>query len=400
MLLRSIPQGDDPEEIADEDGAGDGDLQSPEILFRALRGTDTLNVSLLLPLSTSTGRVMPIFEEFYQGFLMGVEELKKGGRRVNVTLFNTQRDSAVVSQIVDNEAFKRSDLIVGPVYEELLDGVLEFAERGSIPVVSPLATLKSSNSGVLFQMSPILEHKYDKVGGLLADSVQVTLIYTDKTDKEYEQEIKSLLAGKKYSTHLYKYEHPSVVSERLQIAEKYNREPQYSPSDLTPLISGDSTATIIIMPDNETDVDRVLSALASAEISLRGRSLSVSDFSVLYNSKWNRYKNIDRAMLFRDRVVAFSSYHAKRDSEVVLDFDSRYVKEFNELPSLYSYRGYDVAKIFGDGLYSDIEYNMEGRTFSPLQTTYRFQKLRGSETRANQNWMRANYNDNFTITVE
>ncbi len=379
------------------------DDEDSEVQFMALRGNDTLEVSLLLPLTNSSGSLTPIFEEFYQGFLLGVEDLKNIGRSVNVTLYDTKRDRATVREIISTSEFQRSDLIVGPVYEELLGDVLKFAERRSIPVVSPLATLQSSNSGVLFQMAPIAEHKYDKIADILSDSVEVTLIYTDNTDSQYEAEVRELLGAKSYKTHKYEYEHPSVAVERAKEAERNGLELdelELSPSDLSPLISGDSTATIFIMPDNETDVDRILSALASAEIGLRSRSIRVSNFTVMNNSKWNRYNNIDRAMLFRNRVTAFTSYHAKRDSQIIKEFDSRYAEEFSELPTLYSYRGYDVAKIFGEGLYSDIEYGMEGRTFTPLQTTYRFQRIRDKESRANQNWMRVNYRKNFTITLE
>ncbi|MFR9602264.1 MAG: LysM peptidoglycan-binding domain-containing protein [Rikenellaceae bacterium] len=397
VMVRSQVDASSTEEDANE--SEEQDMTPRELQFAALRGRDTLHISLLLPLSTSSGSVMSIFEEFYQGFLLGVEDLKKSGRNVVVSLFNTHRSAGSVTQIVESEEFQRSDLIVGPVYEELLDDVLAFAQKNVVPVVSPLATLQNTNSGALFQMAPITEHKYDKIGGLVADSVQVTLIYTDQTDTEYEVEVKELLGGRHYDVRKYAYEHPSIVAQRVAAANKWGGK-AYSSSDLSHLIEGDTPSTIFIMPNNETDVDRILSALASAEIGLRSRSLSVNDFTVVYNSKWNRYPNIDRAMLFKDRVTAFLSYHAKRDSEVIKRFDSRYAKAFDQIPSLYSYRGYDVAKIFGEGMYSDIKYGMEGRTFTPLQTTYRFQKLRNSETRANQNWMRVNYQNNFTITIE
>ncbi len=372
-----------------------------EVRLAALRHNQTLNVSLLLPLTSSSGTIAPIFEEFYQGFLLGVEELKKSGKRVKVNLFDTKRSSSTVREITQSEEFKQSNLIVGPVYEDLMGEVVKYAERNSIPVVSPLSTLESTSSEVVFQMAPVTEHRYDKIGGLLADSVKVTLIYTDSKDSQYEAEVKALLGSKPYNTHYYKYEHPSIVAERLMVANKYNREPAHSPSDLSPIINGsDPNVAIFVISDNETDVDRILSALASAEIGLRSRSQRVSEFSVLYNSKWNRYNNIDRAVLFRDRAVAFTSYHAKRDSERIKRFDSRYAEAFGGLPSLYSYRGYDVAKIFGEGSYSDIEYGMEGRTFTPLQTTYRFQRIKDSKSRANQNWMRVNYKKDFTITLE
>lgn len=389
-----------PKEQTDLLEANDAEDGNYNINFKALRGRDTLHVSLLLPLTSSSGAVAPMFEEFYQGFLLGVEDLKESGRNVSVSLFNTKRSSSEVAQIVADEEFRRSDLIVGPVYEELLADVVAYAQRESIPVVSPLATLQKSGSGVLFQMAPIADHRYDKIGDLLSDSVDVTLIYTEQTDRQYEAEVKALLGEKPYNTHTYEYEHPSVVAEREREAKKLNEEVEPSPSDLSPLIHDTAPTTFFIMSDNETDVDRVLSAFASAQIGLRSKSLTVSKFSIVNNSKWNRYTNIDRAMFFRNNVTAFTSYHAKRDSDVIKKFDSRYAEEFGALPSLYSYRGYDVAKIFGRGLYSDIEYGMEGRTFTPLQTTYRFQKMRGKESRANQNWIRVNYKNNFTITTE
>ncbi len=371
----------------------DEDKEDYNIKFKALRGSDTLYVSLLLPLTSSSGAVAPIFEEFYKGFLLGVEELKESGRNVSVSLFDTKRSLNEVSQIVEEDNFRRSKLIVGPVYEELLAEVVAYAQKRSIPVVSPLATLQRNSSGVLFQMAPIADHRYDKIGDLIADSVAVTLIYTENTDLQYEAEVKAMLGDKPYKTHKYEYVHPSIIAKKSIVGKT-------SPGDLSPFIHGSSPATFFIMSDNETDVDRVLSAFASAQIGLQSRSLRVCDFAIVNNSKWNRYSNIDRAMFFRNNVTAFTSYHAKRDGDVIKSFDSRYAKAFGALPSLYSYRGYDVAKIFGRGLYSDIEYGMEGRTFTPLQTTYRFQKMMGNENRANQNWIRVNYKNNFTITVE
>ncbi len=379
--------------------------QDQGVSFKPLRSGDTLNVSLLLPLTSSAGAVVPIFEEFYQGFLLGIEELKDKGHNVKVSLFNTQRSRSEVKEIVKSEDFKASNLIVGPVYEDLLGEVVAYAEKNSIPVVSPLATLQNSDSEVLFQMAPIAEHRYDKIGDILADSVTVTLIYTENADLQYEAEVKELLGEREYNTHTYEYEHPSVIADREREAKRLEEEVEPSPSDLSPLIHKDSLGTItratfFIMSDNETDVDRILSAFASAQTGLQSKSLDVCDFTVLNNSKWNRYTNIDRAMFFRSRVTAFTSYHAKRDSDIIKQFDSRYAQEFGSLPSLYSYRGYDVAKIFGEGLYSDIEYGMEGRTFTPLQTTYRFQKMRDKSVRANQNWTKANYKNNYTITIE
>ncbi|HBX90826.1 MAG TPA: transcriptional regulator, partial [Alistipes sp.] len=84
-----------------------------------------------------------------------------------------------------------------------------------------------------------------------------------------------------------------------------------SPSDLTPLLENDDDNLFVILSDSEVEVDRILAALASADRSLTARGRTAPRFTVLGNARWNRYANIDRTMLFQDRVVFLSTYHAK-----------------------------------------------------------------------------------------
>ena len=121
---------------------------------------------------------------------------------------------------------------------------------------------------------------------------------------------------------------------------------------------------------------------------------------MLGNARWNRYNNLDRTMFFKNRVVFVSTYHAKRDAEVVAAFDRAYLRAFGSLPTLYSYRGYDAALVFCPAMYNDIEYDLEDRRYTPLQTSYLFGQEEGNATHANRNWTRVNYHPDFTITIE
>lgn len=47
-----------------------------------------------------------------------------------------------------------------------------------------------------------------------------------------------------------------------------------------------------------------------------------------------------------------------------------------------------------------IEYDLEGRSYTPLQTTYRFGQPAGRSNHVNGNWTRVDYNKNFTITIQ
>lgn len=388
-----IPQPEGPSEAESADSLRQDSTPVPErqvvpVEFRALRRSEPLDVALLLPIATG-GDANGNYLEFYQGFLMGLDSIKtRQGLSVNVHLYNTARDTARIREIVErDEAFRKADLIVGPVYEEGLAPVIEFAERKKVPVVSPLAHIANQNSDVLFQLAPDPSRKYEKAGDLVGGDKRVTLIYTESTDKEFEREILDLLGDSEYTRYTYKYEHPSVRSAN-------------SPSDLTPLLENGQDNVFVILSDNSVDVERILAALASADTSITSRGRTAPRFAVLGNARWNRFGGIDRAIFFKDRVIFFSTYHAKRDSDIVRTFDSAYIRAFGGLPTLYSYRGYDTAMIFVPAMYGDIEYDLEDRRYTPLQTTYLFGQGEGRENHVNRNWTRVNYNSDFTITIE
>lgn len=359
------------------------------INFRTVCNCDPLKVSLLLPM-TNNGRPSANYLDFYQGFLLGLDSLRtRNGYSVELDLYDTKRSADEVKRIVEDTRFRRSQLIVGPVYEEEVEEVVSFAEQKQVPLVTPLAHMGNISSDALFQMAPDPTKKYAKAEQML-EGKRITLIYTETTDKEFEAEMMHLIGDRPYQRHIYKYVHPSV---------KF-KEDEVHPSDLTPILDNEEDNLFIVMADNEIDVDRILAALASADTNMRARSLGTPKYAVLANARWNRYQNIDRTIFFKNNLTFFTTYHAKRDSALIVDFDRAYLRSFGELPSLYAYRGYDAAMIFVAGMFSDIEYDMEDRRYAPLRTPYRFKQVEEHMTHTNSEWVKVTYNSNFTITVE
>lgn len=375
-----------------------------DIMFSALDDGKTARVALMLPLRVDNGP-MPHYVDFYQGFLLGLDDIRRLGHSVDVRLFNTAHDSARIRELLESGLLDGSDLIVGPVYEDELIPVANYAEKRSIPLVSPLANIVHAESNVVFQMSPAAATKFDKVRNLFDGSKRVVLISGDSNDAEFESEVLQMLDGRPYERFRYAYEHPSVIERRQKEYEEALRRglaaTEYvSPSDLSPLLQGETPSVFVVLSDNEVEVDRILAALASANISLTSRSRTVVPFVVFGNTRWNRYRNIDRSIFFTDNVVMLSTYHMRRNDERVRDFDSRYAESFGTVPSLYSYRGYDAAMIFVESLFGGIETALAGRRFVPLQTPYSFERDDKSGIRVNSEWVRVNYNSNFTITTE
>ena len=384
------------------------------VSFRSLKRGDKADVALLLPLG-SEAQPSRNYIDFYRGFLLGLDSVRMAGYSVNLNLYNTAHDHNRISEIVASGALDSVNLVVGPVYEDELIPVAAALKDKGTPVVSPLANLTQITGNNVFQMSPSPATKLDKVRNMFDGSKRVVIISTDNVDKEFDSEVRSMLKDTSYVVeHKYIYEHPSIIEKREKEREKMREKLREegvadslmmidetpSPSDMSPLLRGEEPTVIAITADNEIEVDRILAAIASANIALTARSQRVVPFVVYGNNRWNRYRNIDRATLFNNNVTMLSTYHARRSEPVIKAFDKRFVEEFGQLPSLYAYRGYDAAVVFVKSLYDNIETGLEGAHLTPLLTPYIFEPNSTSGLRINNQWIKVNYNSNFTITTE
>ena len=364
-----------------------------EITFQKLDNSQDLNIALMLPMNINS-KPNASYVEFYQGFLLGLDEIKKSGKGdTKLTVYNTAHDQLKVQQIVGSTMFEGTNLIVGPVYEDELNPVLQYAHKNCVPVVSPLANISAVQSPALYQLSPAPEKKYEKIGNLLDGGRDIYLIYASSNDKEFEQEIIKELHGRPYSAYNYSFtDQKSTFTPR-------NAEARAIES-MDDILKSEKPCLFIVLANAETDVDRILGTISSSKVALTDRSEPSAQYVVMGTSRWGRFNNIDHTSYFNNNVVMISTYHAKRDSKAVRDFDSRYIDAYGALPSLYAYRGYDTAMIFCAGMRGDIEYNMLDKRYTPLQTTYKFVRGNAGDRYVNQEWVRVNYNSDYTITIE
>ena len=390
-----IPKAKEVEQevVAEADNTPTQTTLNTEITFQKLNDLQDLNIALMLPMNINS-KPNASYVEFYQGFLLGLDEIKKSGNgNTKLTVYNTAHDQLKVQQIVGSTMFEGTNLIVGPVYEDELNPVLQYAHKNSVPVVSPLANISAVQSPALYQLSPAPEKKYEKIGNLLDGGRDIYLIYASSNDKEFEQEIIKELHGRPYSAYNYSFaDQKSTFTPR-------NAEARAIES-MDDILKSEKPCLFIVLANAETDVDRILGTISSSKVALTDRSEPSAQYVVMGTSRWGRFNNIDHTSYFNNNVVMISTYHAKRDSKAVRDFDSRYIDAYGALPSLYAYRGYDTAMIFCAGMRGDIEYNMLDKRYTPLQTTYKFVRGNAGERYVNQEWVRVNYNSDYTITIE
>ena len=75
--------------------------------------------------------------DLYNGVLIGLDELKKKGYKIDLHVFDTQYDTSITKQILDDSTFKKSNLIIGPIYSSNIKKVRDFSRDYSIPMITP-----------------------------------------------------------------------------------------------------------------------------------------------------------------------------------------------------------------------------------------------------------------------
>ncbi|MCG8523888.1 MAG: LysM peptidoglycan-binding domain-containing protein, partial [Pseudomonadales bacterium] len=111
------------------------------------------------------------FLQFYEGVLLAVDSMKSAGMKINLSVFDTQRNSDSIRQFIYSEEFLETDLIIGPVYQSVQKEVAQIAAKNRIPIVSPLASqsdLINSNSQY-YQINPTREYVAERTAEMVAE---------------------------------------------------------------------------------------------------------------------------------------------------------------------------------------------------------------------------------------
>ncbi len=78
--------------------------------------------------------------EYYQGLLIAADSLKNAGFNIEITVFDTEKDTVKFKKILNNEAVQNADFIIGPVIKEGQLMMQNFKNKKNAFHLSPLFT--------------------------------------------------------------------------------------------------------------------------------------------------------------------------------------------------------------------------------------------------------------------
>jgi len=119
---------------------------------------DVMKVGLLLPFLDETGRAHLRLQEYYEGFLMAVEELKNAGANLELYVFEIGKgdDTRKLESLLGTQEMRSLNLIIGGVSDAQIKVISDYSKAYNVKYVVPFSQSNGEvlNNGNIFQVNP------------------------------------------------------------------------------------------------------------------------------------------------------------------------------------------------------------------------------------------------------
>lgn len=280
--------------------------------------------------------------EFYEGLKLALRNLENEGLKLNLYVYDSQKEISALDQIF-NELEKREwDLIIGPNAKDALSMVVEYGKKVQVPVLSVFnnnQTIPDSGSFYI-QLNPSFETEANSI---------VQILNNFKKENKYDlDEVNYLLLGlsedslklneidqtwkKRFSTDKGL---PKVISsENLNIGliQKY--------------LEKDALNVIVIPSDrSETFIFSCLREISSLYDKIESKNSY--RFMVIGTPMWKYFERINFEYYNNLNLHFLDEIYIDKSEAKVVEFENMYKKEYGIAPREFAFVGYDAMIYFG-----------------------------------------------------
>lgn len=328
--------------------------------------------------------------QFYEGFLIALNEMKNQGFSVNLSVFDTTSDSSDLQEVLQRPGMEELDLIIGPIYPNNLQLVSEFSKEYDIPVVSPfsidLAQLRTNEN--FFQVFPSFDAQLEKLAHYTSKRSEDNIVVLHDGDSLYTEKIKS------FKIKLFSNIDEDTLLENISFKEVVFKD---SINIIEHALKEDQQNVIIVPTNSEAFVTGVITRLNTL-YKLYGYSIELYGMS-----RWSKFQNIDPEYFFNLKLKIVSPFFVDYEKDDVIKFIKIYRELYKTEPSQYSFHGYDVGFFFLSSLmHYGSDFHLCINTYHPelLQASYKFVKWEKESGYENIYIDLIQYNSDFTINKE
>lgn len=346
------------------------DIPTDSELFRENRKEterfSTIKAAIILPFleGVSKGEAARMVE-YYEGFLMAVDSLKRTGTSIDLYTYNSGPETASLNSILGKNEMKNMDIIFGPLYQQHISPLSDFAKKNDIRLVIPFTSKDNAvfRNPAVYQINTPQSYLDSEVYDHFVRQfphANVIFLEANQQTKDKIDFIKGLKEELKNRSIPMKTLKEDATVESLKAVLRADRENIFIPTS-------DSNLTLIkILP----------------QLTLLVRDQPESRIHLFGYPKWQTYTKDHLDAFFELDTYFYSSFYTNNLLPAAINFTKNYRrwygKDMDERYPKYGMLGFDTSYFFLKGLSrygSEFEKNMQELNLTPIQTGFKFQRV-------------------------
>ena len=308
--------------------------------------------------------------EYYQGFLMAVDSLKRTGSSIDLYTYDSGATVASINAILAKPEMQNMDIIFGPLYTDQIKPMADFASKHHIRLVIPFTSRDNTvyRNPDIYQINTPQSYLYSEVYDHFTRQFPKSHVIflnakagaEDKADfiKGFQEELKNKQIP---FTNLSE----DSTSEQMQAALQKDRANVFVPT------SGSNTVLIKTLPQLSAMVgDSLFKEKVNAEVHLFGYP------------EWQTYTKDHLSAFFELDTYFYTSFYTNNlltaPRNFAASFRRWYGKDMEERYPKYGMLGFDTGFFFLKGLSrygSGLENNLDHMNLTPIQTGFKFDRV-------------------------
>lgn len=325
--------------------------------------------------------------EYYEGFLMAVDSLKRTGTSIDLYTYNSGPSTSSLNSILGKNEMKNMDIIFGPSHQQHIKPLADYADKHNIRLVIPFTSKDNTvfRNPSVYQINTPQSYLYSEVYDHFVrqfPNANVIFIEASQDTKDKADFIKGLKDELRNRSIPMKSLKEDATVESLKAVLSNDRENVFIPT------SGSNITLIKILP----------------QLTLLVREKPENRIHLFGYPEWQTYTKDHLEAFFELDTYFYSSFYTNNLLPAAINFTKNYRrwygKDMEERYPKFGMLGFDTGYFFLKGLSqygSGFEKNMERMDLVPIQTGFKFRRVNNWGGFINQKVFFVNFTKNFEL---
>ena len=373
-----------------------------EIYNRFADGTTRIAVVLPFLLDRYAPEEQGRMVEFYQGFLMAVERLKREGHSFEINTFDTGAKEKSLDSLISSGALDRMDLIIGAYYPNHNKELGRFVKDKDIPLIVPFSNKKDElyNNPMAFFVNTLQAAILPDVAtNFVTTFPNANVIFVEDTVKSNKRDFIKTLTAQLDKNGI---PHTTIQMEQIAFNEKeIENDDEELVLPFASLAAEGMENIIIPTSSSKETLNRILPGLVMANLL---DTALMNDFKLFGYPEWQVYAQQTREQLYEVDTyfyaTFFSHFSLPEAARFQNDFIRWYNRDLQKIYPRYGMLGYDIGYQFllATTLYgSELPQKINELQTSPLQSGFKFERMENNGGMMNKKLFFIHYTREYNI---